>query len=520
MLGRSEKASFAAVPARLPPNRRSARSDAGLDTPRHLRIFTWGFIGIIFVASVVLGTRESAITLIALAIGALVIGVLVLLGQDALLAGLVISLNILIDFFQLVPPPLRLPVIATVIATFFLVIRFLWQSPERPWISVPRFWWWILLLVLALLPTLRGGLLQGGRYYVTVLLNGLLLYMLGIQVARDIAALRRLFLVLAGFASFIALHAILQGLTQNPLLLTHYWDSYLISVDYFRLAGSQAMRAGSFFINPDTSGAFLAMMIFIPVGLFLESSSRFFKGLYVAGTALILFGLFFTYSVVSFAAAGAGLIVFILLSGQGRSRFYALGVIGALVLGAALLFPSRLHSLIAHASAPNELSIRLGAWETGIRVILAHPLTGLGLSFYTYKAGAEAYRVRLQTIPLAHPHNSFLEIAALGGVPVLAAFLLVWGGACWLAWQNYRAIEKKYQPLLGGGMTAILIVTLNGLATNTWTNAALVAVSWLILGTLASPALRPAPSARKLLENRSSPALRLSQSAAQAREGA
>lgn len=503
MLGRSGKASFAAVPAHLPPNGRSARSAAGLDTQRYLRLFTWGFIGILFVASIVLGTRGSAITLVALAIGALVIGYLILLGQDVLVAGIIVGLGLFIDWFQLVAPPFRLPVVGTSVAAGFLVINFLRQSPEHPWISVPHFRWWILLLVLALLPGIRGGLLQGGRYYVTILLNALLLYMVGIQVAREIARIRQLFILLAGLASLIALHSVLQGETQSALLPTNYWDNYLLSVNYFRLVGSQALRAGSFFINPDINSAFLASMVFIPVSLFIESSSRFLKVVYAGEAALILIGLFFTYSIASFIATGAGLLVFILLAGRGRYRLYAFGLLGSLVAAIVAVFPALLRSFLDHVGTPGEFSLRLGAWETGVRVILAHPLTGLGLSFYIYETGSAPYRVALQPIPLAHPHNSFLELGALGGLPLLAAFLIVWVGAIWLMWRNYRQIDKKYQIFLSAGIASIVITTINSFAANPWTHPALVIFSWLILGALSSPALIPALRPGKSGERRS-----------------
>ena len=118
----------------------------------------------------------------------------------------------------------------------------------------------------------------------------------------------------------------MQARTGNVLLPTHFWDSYLASVNNFALAGSHSIRAGSFFINPDSDGTFLALMLFIPVSLLVETPSRLLKGLYAVEALLILLGLFFTYSLISIGAACLGGILFIVLVGKGRSRFYALGL--------------------------------------------------------------------------------------------------------------------------------------------------------------------------------------------------
>ena len=84
-------------------------------------------------------------------------------------------------------------------ALLFLAAAFVRRSSRAPWIRVPHLAWWIVLLVLALPPAIRGGLLvDGGKYYMQVFLNALLLYMVGIQVARDVSQVRRLFSILTG----------------------------------------------------------------------------------------------------------------------------------------------------------------------------------------------------------------------------------------------------------------------------------------------------------------------------------
>jgi hypothetical protein len=462
----------------------------------------WAGLPMALVAGLLLGLFSS-FAVVAFAAGLLVLAYLFLLEQWALLAVVVVGAGLLVDFFMLFPLPLNFPALATGLALLFLAALFLTQSASRPWIRVPHLGWWIAVLVLTLPQAVRGGLeVNGGIYYVQVFVNALLLYVVGVQVARDVSLLRRLFSILAGFATLIAIHSILQARTGNVLHPTHFWDNYMASVHYFRLSGSQSIRAGSFFLNPDSDGTFLAVMLFIPVSLLVEAPSKLLKALYAVEALLILLGLFFTYSLISLAAVGVGTLLFIVLVTKGRYRFYALGLIGVLVLAIAVALPEVVHLLASRSSgATQEISLRLGSWETALRVILAYPFTGLGFGFHAYLDGAEPYRSALQYTTLSHPHDSFLEFAALGGIPVLLVMLVLFAKSFWRAITNYRAGERSQRILVGGGITALTIMTLNSVASNSWTLAPLVLIGWLLFGALCSPALIPPLRQRALAKH-------------------
>ena len=467
----------------------------------------WVSLPIALGAGVLLGMFSSfALVALAAFVGIVVLGYLFAVEQYALLALLIFRAGLFVDYFLLLPLPLNLPVVAAFLALLFLAACFFAHSAARPWIRVPHLGWWIGLLILTIPSAIRGGLLVGGggSYYFQIFFDALLFYMIGVQVARDVSQVRRLFGILSGFATLIAIHSILQAETRSALYPTPHWDSYLASVNNFALAGSNEIRAGSFFINPDNNGTFLALMLFIPVSLFLESSSRRLKGLYVLETVLILLGLFFTYSLISIGALCVGAICFILLVGRGRFRFYALGLSGAVVLVIFIAFPSLLRLLLSHGgSAVQEFLQRAGAWITALRVILAYPLTGVGLGVDSYLNGSEPYRVPLETgTGWYHPHNSFLEIAARCGLPALIFFLVVFWKSGRRAFRNYRRSGKAQRTLLGGGITALTVMTVNSLASDSWTLPPLVLVGWLLLGALSSPMLIPPARSRDLLEKR------------------
>jgi len=69
--------------------------------------------------------------------------------------------------------------------------------------------------------------------------------------------------------------------------------------------------------------------------------------------------------------------------------------------GALIAKPSLLRTFLQHGSATGEIALRLGAWETGIRVILTHPLTGVGLAIHPISLARSHIALRCS---IAHSH--------------------------------------------------------------------------------------------------------------------
>ncbi len=124
----------------------------------------------------------------------------------------------------------------------------------------------------------------------------------------------------------------------------------------------------------------------------------------------------------------------------------------------------------------------MGAWETALRVIQARPLTGLGLSQSIYIVAAEPYRVPWQTRPLAHPHNSYLELAAFAGIPVLLAFLALLAASLRTVVQRWRQAPASVQPVIGGIFTALIVLSVNSLFINGWTLPPIAGIAWMLAG--------------------------------------
>jgi len=418
-------------------------------------------------------------------IGAIIMAIVIALRQDELAAILVIAIHIYIDWYW------GLEFVAQLMEFALLLIFFLGRSPRSPWAEPRAFWLWVLLIVLAIFPATRGMfLIDTINYYCNIFFGSLTIFWLGLLIARDTVSVQRLFKMLGIFGTLIAIHAIIQAVTGVVLFATSRFDAYFAQISYYELvANSNVYRAGSFLVNPDSAGSFFAIMLFIPLGLFVKASSFLEKLFYLVQVFLILVALLFTYSTGGWAAACIGIVAFMVFVGRIQYRIQLPMFILIVVIAIIMFFPAQVELQIQHAIAPHESSLRFADWQTGLRVISAYPLTGIGLGRYVYLVRAEPYRVLAQYKPEAHPHNSYIEIGALGGLPVLAVFIALLAFITWLALRNWSRADAPTRSLLAGGLAAVITLSANSMVVNGWTLIPLSAIGWLILGVLSSPLL-------------------------------
>lgn len=419
-------------------------------------------------------------------VGVLALILILLLRQYELAVVLVLTVSLYVDWY------LDYRVGALILSLVLLVVLFLDRSPQRPW-TEPRAWWlWALFLGLSIFPAIRGALTVHDLvlYYPSVIFGALIMFWLGLLIGRDETSIRRFFIILAGFATLIAIHTIIQSVTGITLLQSQAAIDYLESVSNYQLPGESVYRLGSFFIQPNFNGMFLAMMAFISLGLLIESRSAWAKLLFVGETLLILTGLLFTYSASAWLGAGVAIAFFVLFVGNNR---YRLQIPLFLLIAVAVLliwFPSQVNLLVQHASDPAELQLRNAVWETALRVIVAYPLTGVGLGHQAYLERAEPFRVIGQMFPYDHPHNSYLEWGAMAGLPVLFVFLLLLTFTLWQAVRNWAIASPRTRSLLGAGIASVIVLCFTSWSNQGWTLPPLAACGWILLGCMTSPLLR------------------------------
>ena len=416
--------------------------------------------------------------------GVLLMALMLLFRQDELAAVALIAVGLYLDWY------LSTYIVAVIMALVLLFIFFLTRSDRYPWVTPRALWLWVLFLGLSIFPARAAtDAYEALYYYPHIFLGALIMFWLGTVIARNAASVHRFFQALAGLGTLLAFHTIIAERTGTFLLATSRINTYLASVNNFMLTGSSTSRVGSFLGNPDWNGAFLALMVFIPVGLLAATSSQLAKLIYVAETVLILFALLFTYTSASWIALVVGLIPLLVLVGSGYRRVWFPALLIAAAVSIFYIFPGESALFIQHLTAPQGLQSRLGAWQTALRIIQAFPLTGLGLSLFGYLQHSVPFLAAGLSGPLAHPHNSYLELGAMAGLPVLFVFLALLSFALWLALRNWTMADARTRSLLGGGIAAVITLTINSVAINAWTLPPIATAGWLILGVLSSPLL-------------------------------
>ncbi len=425
------------------------------------------------------------------AVGALLVVIIVQLRWYELMVILIVAVHILIDWY------LALRLVSLLMALMLLFACYFGRSADHPWLKPQPIWLWVLFLTLTIYPAINGALdlYDADTYYPSLVLSAFIMFWLGNIIAKDISSVRRVFQLLSIFAALIAIHTIIEATTGKFLfesaraeaLLTQRSDYQLIQ-NTLQIVGAGVSRASSFIGHPDGNGTFLAFNFFLPLGLFIESKRLWAKVSYLLEMLLILPALMFTYSSAAWIALLAGMLAFVFFVGRMRYRVLLLILVAILTVIVFTVFPSQLALQLSHLSANNESSLHVGSWQTALRVIQAFPLFGVGLGDQAYLIRAEPFRVPAQITPLFEPDNSYLQWGSMAGIPVMLVFLLLLGYVFWFSWRNWRALDTRYRPLLGGGIVALIALSLNSLGIDGWTDpGAMVSLGWLIAGLVGSP---------------------------------
>jgi O-antigen ligase len=158
---------------------------------------------------------------------------------------------------------------------------------------------------------------------------------------------------------------------------------------------------------------------------------RWEKRLYTGALLITLVAITLCASRGGFLGLLVALLVFVWRS---RRRLRNLMIISALLLVPTLALPnSPVRRLLQPTRSDTESSQnRIAAWKAAKRMIVAHPLAGIGLG--NFKELMPTYAdvgVRSDTIG----HNAYLEVAAEMGIPQLLVFLAI-------LFFSYRSFEQ------------------------------------------------------------------------------
>lgn len=181
------------------------------------------------------------------------------------------------------------------------------------------------------------------------------------------------------------------------------------------------------------------LVLGVPLALSLwAAGTRSRRTLWPACAVLVAAGVYLTQSRGALLALAAGVLAWPILAG-GRHRRLVLGL--PVLLAAALVIPgvgSRLASLtplqaVVVAQPDPSLEGRRAAQRTAVQIFTDHPLTGVGPGRFETVTSAYQRRLPLPSAEVLAPHNLYLQLAAEGGLVLLAAWVLLVLAAAFVA---------------------------------------------------------------------------------------
>jgi hypothetical protein len=178
------------------------------------------------------------------------------------------------------------------------------------------------------------------------------------------------------------------------------------------------------------------LVLYLPFALSLlviaRGRARF---AWAAVPPLLLAGVILSGSRGAMIACGLAVVLWLVLAGRafGRLLFLlpVLAVVVALIPGGGSRLAT-LSSLGNPSGTGTDLSLvnRLAAQEAGVRMFLDHPVLGVGAGNFLEEEREYLRETgNLEFTEILDPHNTYLEMAAEGGILTLAAWLLFYGAA-------------------------------------------------------------------------------------------
>ncbi len=276
--------------------------------------------------------------------------------------------------------------------------------------------------------------------------RGILLIILGLGVLSALlAAVPKmallevlLYFLLACFAIFIAAQRIVMGRFGDKVLLTVvmlaiviyeaiFFRNYLFAV----INHAQSFNFYPGFVHPRFLAQFLTWTLLLSsLPILLVSRQKRALRFGINSITYVVSGLWWAIAILNGAK---GMLLGLLLAAifgvvvwRGAIKKWLLVQLQVIAIGAILYVVLFVLLIPSSGFTPMDGSVttRWPLWYEAIRLILAHPLLGVGPMHFAYHINSYA----------AHPHDSLLLIASEWGIPVLLLVLslIVWGAKAWL----------------------------------------------------------------------------------------
>jgi O-antigen ligase len=228
------------------------------------------------------------------------------------------------------------------------------------------------------------------------------------------------------------------------------------------------------------AGSYFALCWLIVLGLAMDSPRRRVQWL-AAGLPLIA-ALYLTGSRSVIAAALAGVIALVII--LVRQKAYAIrGLLASAVVAVVIMvasYPWLTGRDVAGVMAKDSLVVRAELMRTGVSVIAARPLFGVGIDrFHLWSETLASPRLKALFPVRKNPHNDFLRVGAELGLVALGLFLWILAAAGGRIW---RALQHSSDARLAGLVGGLIAFLTTSMVSNPLMVREVSFVFWIALG--------------------------------------
>lgn len=333
-----------------------------------------------------------------------------------------------------------------------------WRPPLRVAVLAP-----VAVFIVAVFMSAGVGCGSGRSWLYALRLGALA----GLCVATSwvVAERRTLPIILAalfGIGCGLSLLALYQTLSGRTIGTLGFYGEFGRMIDIFRPTpggGVSVVRASATFDHPNVLGTFLLGII--PAGAVLCSrreQGRPARVLLATGLVVCVAAIVYTFSRSAWLGASVGLLIVV-----ARPRFRTASILlPALGLAVAVaLLPTGARRILwdRGGTVQSYDAGRLYSWRAAVAMIRAHPFLGVGPGRFDdvydqYGAARSEYRQnRLHTMDA---HNTFLDLAAEGGLLSMVPFAGGVGAVLVLVWRRRKVLEPEALAVMAG-LTGIFV---------------------------------------------------------------
>ncbi len=211
------------------------------------------------------------------------------------------------------------------------------------------------------------------------------------------------------------------------------------------LSGGQQVLQGPGGMLADNNDLSLALCMGLPflVQIGASEKNKVLRRWFFVMVPLQILAIVLTYSRGGFLALAALLFILVWRS---RNRLTALSLLAVTGVLALLVVPQsfieRVASIGDYQQDTSAMG-RLAAWRLAGRMILNHPLLGVGLTRFAFEARFHVVAGEERGAPVAH--NAYLQIWAECGTPVFLLYLFLIGATFWSLWKLRTEARRIYE---------------------------------------------------------------------------